>query len=352
MTANSYLYKGALSLPSQLPLLTKKQTHQHHLSHIKTMALSEPTPTTLPTSTQEIIVVSISDLHTIPLSKVHIPLGDILIVAGDLSEGRPAQLTQRLSELHALPHTIKIVIGGNHDRALDAKCDARDAAIYDDLYERQQCRAAFREAKKSGIIYLEDESTDVTITGRTFKIFGSPKSLATSTNTAFGYSEEDSFSSWEIVPPDVDILVTHGPPAGYLSDDRNGCVELRKALWRVRPMLHVFGHVHSSYGTITLKYDDAQKESEAQNLRRISEVCDRQKLLQAASGGRYIPPHLRSKQLAGSGATKSERVPSILPARDPLLKTPILEQGRTILINAAVQTSDTPRAAIVAKIPG
>ncbi|KAG0640574.1 Metallo-dependent phosphatase-like protein, partial [Tuber brumale] len=207
------------------------------------MALLEPTLTTLPAASQETIVVSISDLHTIPLSKVHIPLGDILIVAGDLSEGRPAQLMQRLSELRALPHTIKIIIGGNHDRALDSN--------------------SFREAKESGIIYLEDESAHVKIAGRTFKVFGSPKSLATSTNTAFGYSEDDDFSSWEIVPHDVDILVTHGPPAVYLSDDENGCSGLLKALWRVRPMLHVFGHVHALYGTTTLSYDNAQKVSEA-----------------------------------------------------------------------------------------
>jgi len=315
------------------------------------MALPESTPTALPRATQEINIVSISDLHTIPLSKVHIPPGDILIVAGDLSEGRPAQLMQRLSELRVLPHTIKIVIGGNHDRALDPKCEARDAAIHDDLYERQQCRAAFREARKSGIIYLEDESTDVTIVGRTFKVFGSPKSLATSTNTAFGYSGDDGFSSWEIVPLGVDILVTHGPPAGYLSDDRNGCDGLLKALWRVRPMLHVFGHVHSSYGTTTLRYDDAQKASEAQHLRRILEARDRCKLEQAASGGRYIPPHLRKQQLEGSEAIGSEEVPSAFPARDPLLEAPILAQGRTVLVNAAVKTSGTPRGAIVAKIP-
>ncbi|PWW75401.1 Metallo-dependent phosphatase, partial [Tuber magnatum] len=194
-----------------------------------------------PAAIQEIIVVSISDLHTIPLSDVHIPYGDVLIVAGDLSEGRPAQLMQRLSELLVLPHTIKVVIGGNHDRALDHKCDA-----------------PFREARESGIIYLEDESTHVTIAGRIFKVFGSPKSLATSTNTAFGYSEDDDFSLWDIIPAGVDILVTHGPPAGYLSDDKNGCDGLLNALWRVRPMLHVFGHVHASYGTTKLNYDDMQ----------------------------------------------------------------------------------------------
>ena len=85
---------------------------------------------------------------------------------------------QRLLELRALPHKIKIVIGGNHGPALDVMCEARDAAIYNDLCERQQCRAAFREAKGSDIFYHEDER-DVTIRGRSLKVFSSPRSLAT-----------------------------------------------------------------------------------------------------------------------------------------------------------------------------
>ncbi|KAG0129325.1 Metallo-dependent phosphatase-like protein [Tuber indicum] len=313
------------------------------------MALPNLIPTTLPPAAQEITVVSISDLHTIPLSNLYIPPGDILIVAGDLSEGRPAHLMQRLSELCILPHTVKIIIGGNHDRALDANCDARDVAIYNDLSERQECRAAFRQAKESGIIYLEDESTHVIIAGRTFKVFGSPKSLATLTNTAFGYSEDDDFSWWEIIPPDVDILVTHGPPAGYLSDDRNGCDGLLKALWRVRPMLHVFGHVHSSYGATALTYDDVQKASEVQHRSRISKARDRLKLQQAESGGRYIPRHLRCKQSSGLETTTSQHDPSDFPAED-LLKAPVLVPGQTRLINAAVKTSGPPRGAIVVKI--
>ena len=194
------------------------------------------------------------------------------------------------------------------------------------------------------------KSTDVIIGGRTCKVFGSPKSLATSTNTSFGYSEDDDFSSWKIVPLAVDILVTHGPPAGYLSD-RNGCDGLWKVLWRVSPMLHVFGHVHSSYGTTTLSYDDAQKAFEAQHLSRISEARNRRKLQQTASGGRYIPPHLRVKQLGESGASESEQIPRAFPAKDPLLEAPVLAQGQTVLINAAVKTSGAPRGAIISKIP-
>jgi Icc-related predicted phosphoesterase len=42
--------------------------------------------------------------------------------------------------------------------------------------------------------------------------------------------------------------------AGASSTDRNadgdetGCVDLRQAVARVRPRLHVFGHIHEGYG--------------------------------------------------------------------------------------------------------
>ena len=104
-------------------------------------------------------------------------------------------------------------------------CDTHDSAIYDDLNRRQKFPTPILETKKSGLIYLEDRSTDMTIAERTSNVFRSPKSLATSTNTAFGYTEDDGFSSWEIIPSGIDILVNHGRPAG--------CDVPWKALWKV-----------------------------------------------------------------------------------------------------------------------
>ena len=58
---------------------------------------------------------------------------------------------------------------------------------------------------------------------------------------------------WKRIPEGIDILVTHGPPAGIL--DRTfagihvGCADLLAATRRVRPTLHVFGHIHKSYGS-------------------------------------------------------------------------------------------------------
>ncbi len=55
--------------------------------------------------------------------------------------------------------------------------------------------------------------------------------------------------------PDGDVLITHGPPHGILDrtfrGEQAGCADLRDALRRVRPKLHVFGHIHEGYGQTT-----------------------------------------------------------------------------------------------------
>ena len=51
-------------------------------------------------------------------------------------------------------------------------------------------------------------------------------------------------SSWvySMVPEQLDVLVTHGPPLGRGdSDKRIGCPELLKRVQASRPRVHVFG---------------------------------------------------------------------------------------------------------------
>ena len=65
---------------------------------------------------------------------------------------------------------------------------------------------------------------------------------------AFGKSNPtDRSRHWAAIPAGIDILITHGPPAGIL-DDSCGDPELLDAVRRTRPKLHLFGHVHGSYG--------------------------------------------------------------------------------------------------------
>ena len=69
---------------------------------------------------------------------------------------------------------------------------------------------------------------------------------------AFGCSSAaDRQRVYAGIPAGTDIIVTHSPPAGILDGpDQSGCAELLAAIKRVRPRLHVFGHVHSGYGVL------------------------------------------------------------------------------------------------------
>ncbi|KAG9191862.1 hypothetical protein G6011_10596 [Alternaria panax] len=71
-----------------------------------------------PTSAVSVKLVCISDTHN---EQPHdIPLGDILIHAGDMTvNGSFKEIQDQLDWLSALPHQHKTVIAGNHDLLLD-----------------------------------------------------------------------------------------------------------------------------------------------------------------------------------------------------------------------------------------
>jgi hypothetical protein len=86
------------------------------------------------------------------------------------------------------------------------------------------------------------------------KIWGSP--VTPLYGGAFGKSRpEDRQRLWASIPEDVDILITHGPPFAILdhglpSERRERCPYLFEAVFRARPRLHVFGHIHARYDTL------------------------------------------------------------------------------------------------------
>ncbi|RFU34436.1 hypothetical protein B7463_g1919, partial [Scytalidium lignicola] len=275
-----------------------------------------------------VTIVCISDLHGAPLPPL--PSGDILIIAGDLSEGLPSQLHSRSKQISSLKDHFGhiLVIGGNHDRALSSECDLRDAAIHNDLTQRIKCREEFHSSSK--FIYLENTRTTIHLhNGRTLKIWGSPASLATSSQTCFGYCATEAEQQWDQIPDDTDILITHGPPLGYLDGEKMlGCKVLTKTLWRVRPLLHVFGHIHEGHGLCILRYDDTQRlyEDEVLSLKTTIEQA-----ALTSTGGKYVPPALRA------GATASISRPP-LPIQ-MIVQQDQLPQGRgkTFLVNASIQ---------------
>ncbi len=73
-------------------------------------------------------------------------------------------------------------------------------------------------------------------------------------------TEEQLKAKFDLIPDDTDILITHGPPDGILDSVRKygpfsheremsvGSEALMMAIERVRPQLHIFGHIHEGYG--------------------------------------------------------------------------------------------------------
>ncbi|KAF2149247.1 Metallo-dependent phosphatase [Myriangium duriaei CBS 260.36] len=198
---------------------------------------------------QAVSVVCISDTHN---TQPVLPDGDILIHAGDLTQSGTAQeLRTALAWSRSQSHPIKVVIAGNHDLLLDT---SRDGTYGDMDAERQSL-------DWGNIIYLQNSETTVTCAnGRQIRIYGSPLSPKHG-NWAFQYPREENVWT-NTIPDGVDILVTHGPPRGHLDLLTYGCTNLLGELWRVRPRLHVFGHVHEGYGSEWIRFDDLQKAYE------------------------------------------------------------------------------------------
>lgn len=193
-------------------------------------------------------IVLVSDTHGLHNS-VRVPNGDILIHAGDLSSsGTDSQVAASAKWLGSLPHRHKIAIAGNHDL----------------LFERQPTQAAGL-LRSAGVIYLQDSATSID----GLSIYGSPWQPEFM-HWAFNVPRGQLAKYWRQIPTGLDILVTHGPPYGILDQrvrpvmrrvaawedeepcagsDHAGDEELLAAVERLKPRVHVFGHIHSGYGT-------------------------------------------------------------------------------------------------------
>lgn len=175
-------------------------------------------------------LVLLSDTHG-HHKDIEVPDGDILVHAGDFcTSGKEWQVQAFARWLAKQPHEHKVVIAGNHDRCLEL-----DPPLGARIFE---CAT-----------YLLDQAA--TVCGLRF--YGSPwqpEFLSWAFNLPRG---EPLREVWSKIPGGIDVLVTHGPPFGVLDRTYDGlyvgCEELRTAIDRVKPRLHVFGHIHEGAGT-------------------------------------------------------------------------------------------------------
>ena len=186
-------------------------------------------------------LVIISDTHGKHSQIKHalgdIPEGDILIHAGDISNvGEEYDVRRFLSWFYEQSHHTKIFIAGNHDFLFE-----NEKLMSTEMIEEFQ--------KKSDIRYLEDTSTEV----EGLNFWGSPVTPPFF-NWAFMRKDVKIVKHWEYIADDTDVLITHGPPKDILDYSRYGnencgCPYLRMRVLKIKPLVHIFGHIHGEYGT-------------------------------------------------------------------------------------------------------
>lgn len=171
-------------------------------------------------------IIAVSDLHG---ETPKLPAGDLLIVAGDLTASDSKAGYERLLDWWSgLDFDCKLIVPGNHDVMLQRNEEVKRWLSPWVLVDQ-------------GIEY------------RGLKIWGSPWTFRfTNINpmcAAFTKRDcRDLKAKWDLIPADTDILVTHGPPHGILDEskhrERFGCLKLREAVDKLKPKLHIFGHIH------------------------------------------------------------------------------------------------------------
>lgn len=178
-------------------------------------------------------IVCISDTHNRQMLQP-VPDGDILIHAGDATvQGTIDEIRNFADWFLSMPHKYKIFVAGNQDWL-----DFRNPALANSLVKS-----------------LHDELIEI----EGMKIYGSSWQPEFH-NWAFGLPRGYQLKKvWEKIPDGIDILVTHSPPK-FIKDKNYrgwhvGCEDLYNRVLKIKPKLHVFGHIHEDYGRT--KLDDS-----------------------------------------------------------------------------------------------
>ena len=152
---------------------------------------------------------------------------------GDVSwTGTEEEMDNFVSWFKEQPHEHKIFVAGNHDRMC------------------QRAPDAFEDYVAGEFSWLQDSSMDC----MGLHFYGSSWQPEFGQGWAYNLPRGKALlEAWQKIPSYTDVLLTHSPPFGILDiTDRTktsvGCEELKIALHRVQPKLHVFGHIHEAAG--------------------------------------------------------------------------------------------------------
>jgi Icc-related predicted phosphoesterase len=184
-------------------------------------------------------LVAFSDTHG-QHEEVTIPECDVVVFAGDACRyGSRDEFIEFVNWYVKIP-AVRILVPGNHDF-----CTQKYLG-----FGKEACL-------NRGIFYLADDF--VTINGITF--YGFPWTPPYG-NFAWMADEAEMYDKLKKISVDVDVMISHGPPAGILDRSRKtreftGSSAIYRFIteeynWpnkRDRDVsLHIFGHIHENYG--------------------------------------------------------------------------------------------------------
>jgi len=173
-------------------------------------------------------ITFISDSHGKHTKLTNLCGGDLIIHAGDISSmGYSDEIEDFFKWFSQLDYKYKILIAGNHDWGFQ-----------NDIPNIRRIINKY----KNFVIYLQDQMVEI----EKVKIYGTPWQPFFN-NYAFNLPSNGSELEyvWNKIPEDVDILVTHVPPFGFLDRvignyEHLGCELLTKRIEIIKPKIHVF----------------------------------------------------------------------------------------------------------------
>ncbi|KAK6498474.1 hypothetical protein TWF481_011065 [Arthrobotrys musiformis] len=276
---------------------TKRGLPPQHIYSSIMSAVPEPAVSTK--KVRKTRFVCMGDTHNLSPYKggFKVPKGDVLIHAGDMTKlGTYTELKKTVEWIERLVKEgvveRAIIVAGNHELTLDPEFYASYGHNWhtQSPQDPQASLSLFSPPSlHPSITFLNHASEHIILTSPTgpgthFKVFGSPytpmhitnvNNLCSGSRWAFQYPPYPSQASsdiWEDIPDETDVLITHGPPYSHLDgwpvsighgvvETHKGCEGLRRACWKVRPMLHVFGHIHEGRGVQRVMWRDGRHVS-------------------------------------------------------------------------------------------
>lgn len=166
------------------------------------------------------LLLHLSDTHGKHHLLKNLPEADIIIHSGDITmSGEENEIMNFMEWFFGLPYRYKIFIAGNHDHGL------HHASI---------------DGLPDGCHYLCNSGIEI----ENIRFYGLPFFMEDLISGAYD-------ANIRKIPNNIDILISHQPPFGYLDFDGEthfGDELLLDKVLEIKPKLHLFGHVHQAYG--------------------------------------------------------------------------------------------------------